>query len=55
MYRDEIFDKIYGAWTGMIAGNNNGLFFENKYQDYPVEEYIDGILSSVDRLSLIHI
>lgn len=46
---EQIFDKIYGAWTGMIAGNNNGLFFENKYQDQPVEEHIDGILTSVNR------
>ena len=45
----DIFDKFHGAWTGMIAGNNNGLFFENQYQDFPVPDRIEGILSCVDR------
>lgn len=47
--QDVIFDKFYGAWTGMIAGNNNGLFFECKYMLEPFNEHIDGILTSVDR------
>ena len=44
-----LFDKIYGAWTGMIAGNNNGLFFENKYGPEPFGEEITGILTSIHR------
>ncbi|HEY5584760.1 MAG TPA: hypothetical protein VIK78_09745, partial [Ruminiclostridium sp.] len=47
--QDIIFDKFYGAWTGMIAGNNNGLFFENKYGAEPFNEPVNGILTSIDR------
>ena len=44
------FDRIHGAWMGMIAGNNNGLFFENKYgRDALFGERIDGILTSIHR------
>lgn len=47
--RDD-FDRFFGAWTGMIAGNNNGLFFENKYGiESVVEDRIEGILTRIDR------
>lgn len=49
MEEQKVFSKIYGAWTGMIAGNNNGLFFENKYKEEPFGEPVDGLLTGVNR------
>ena len=49
MDQQTLFSKCFGAWTGMIAGNNNGLFFENKYREEPVSEPVDGLLTGVDR------
>jgi len=46
---ERLFDQFYGAWIGMVAGNNNGLFFENKYGKEPFDEPVDGILTCVDR------
>ncbi len=33
--RDEIYDKIYGGWVGMLIGGLEGLPHEFKYQDEP--------------------
>jgi hypothetical protein len=35
--RDELYDRIYGGWLGMLIGNLEGLPHEFKYLDEPRE------------------